>query len=66
MAEFNIYFNSLIGCISEIFLTVDHRSRIEKFDSGINFPDPQHWAFVKKVLIRKKLLVLVFNKVFIT
>ncbi len=23
------------------------RYRIEKLGSGINFPDPQHWAFAK-------------------
>ena len=28
---------------SGIFLTLDPGSGIEKFGSGINIPDPQHW-----------------------
>jgi hypothetical protein len=39
---------------SGIFLTLDPGSGMEKFRSGINIPDPQHWDRDKKYLYAGK------------
>jgi hypothetical protein len=33
---------------SEIFLTMDPGSGMEKFVSGLNIPDPLHWLFIDR------------------
>jgi hypothetical protein len=39
------FFNAVPEQGSGIFWTLDLGSGMEKFGSGINIPDPQHWFF---------------------